>query len=92
LIPDHSPIPALTDAFTLALRQHVEAQDRPLAALDRVARSIAALLAQGKEQADETASQVLDRLAHALRAAVAALWVEYGGEPSDCPWPPGAPH
>ena len=78
----------LTTAFAQALRDHVSGQDRPLAALAGVARSISDLLAEEGEQA----ASVHGELAMALRAAVETLWVEYGGDPNQLPDASGAAH
>lgn len=75
----------LTTAFAQALRDHIADHDRPLAALGSAARSIAELLAEAREQAAAIAAPRYDELAMALREAVEAVWVEFGGDPGQAP-------
>ena len=82
----------LTTAFAQALRDHIADHDRPLAVLGCAARSISGVLASARGQAAAIAAPDYDELAAALRIAVAALWVEYGGDPRQTPTARDAAH
>ncbi|MEO3474795.1 hypothetical protein AAFN86_23240 [Roseomonas sp. CAU 1739] len=82
----------LTTAFAQALREHISDHDRPLATLACAARSIADLLAAARVQAAAVTASGFDELALALRHALHALWIEYGGDPCQVPDAFGASH
>lgn len=86
------PCCVLTTAFAQALRDYIAEHDRPLAALDCAARSISDVLAGARGQAAAVAAPGYDELAAALRMAVKALWIEYGGDPGQMPTGCDAPH
>lgn len=82
----------LTTAFAQALRDHIAGHDRPLAVLGCAARSLSDALAGARAQAAAIAAPDYDELAAALRIAVAALWIEYGGDPRQTPMACDAAH